>query len=209
MQEGDVSPTHAWCDLDLNKPSSAGPWAIGGEWNYVTAHYMLDIPADWAEANAPGMRLGTGRFREGGQGSLGPALFAIGPWNEGNPPPANAKLRTICLLKYSQITDETRHTMKDYHHADDWTGAAWLTCGDRSAVVFAGTKGWANAGMDSPTASSGRMSRPTHRSRRRPTTTAAGGPPVSRAGSSSTTRPIWRLSRKAGSSRTSRSPTPR
>jgi len=141
MQEGDVSPTHAWCDLDLNKPSPAGPWAIGHEWNYVTAHYMMDIPAGWAEANTPGMLLGTGRFREGGQGSLGPALFAIGPWNEGNPPPAHARLKAVCLLKYSQITDENRHMMKDYHHADDWTGAAWLTRGEKSAVVFVGTKG--------------------------------------------------------------------
>lgn len=141
MQEGDVSPTHAWCDLDLSRPATAGPWAIGNEWNYVTAHYMMDIPAEWAEAHTPGLRLGSGRFREGGQGSLGPALFAIGPWNEGNPPPANSKLKTVCLLKYSQISDEARHTMKDYHHADDWTGAAWLTCGDRSAVVFVGTKG--------------------------------------------------------------------
>ncbi|MGB3713522.1 MAG: hypothetical protein WA996_03740 [Candidatus Promineifilaceae bacterium] len=31
--------------------------------------------------------------------------------------------------------------MNDYHHSDEWSGAAWLEIGDRSAVIFAGTKG--------------------------------------------------------------------
>ena len=31
--------------------------------------------------------------------------------------------------------------MTGYHHSDEWSGAAWLTAGDRAAVVFAGTKG--------------------------------------------------------------------
>ena len=31
--------------------------------------------------------------------------------------------------------------MDGYHHADQWAGGAWLTAGDRAAVVFVGTKG--------------------------------------------------------------------
>ena len=31
--------------------------------------------------------------------------------------------------------------MNNYHHADEWSGGAWLTAGDSSAVIFVGTKG--------------------------------------------------------------------
>jgi hypothetical protein len=31
--------------------------------------------------------------------------------------------------------------MNSYHHSDQWSGAAWLTSGAKSAVVFIGTKG--------------------------------------------------------------------
>jgi hypothetical protein len=31
--------------------------------------------------------------------------------------------------------------MVDYHHADEWSGGAWLTAGSKSAVIFVGTKG--------------------------------------------------------------------
>jgi hypothetical protein len=39
------------------------------------------------------------------------------------------------------LYDENARTMDNYHHSDEWSGAAWLTKGDRAAVVFAGTKG--------------------------------------------------------------------
>ena len=70
-----------------------------------------------------------------------PTLVAFGPWNEGNPPKPNAQLKGVVLLKYSDITAEQQHKMKDYQHSDDWSGAAWLKSGNRSAVVFVGTKG--------------------------------------------------------------------
>ena len=31
--------------------------------------------------------------------------------------------------------------MDGYHHSDEWSGAAWLTAGKRSALVFVGSKG--------------------------------------------------------------------
>ncbi|UCH25406.1 MAG: hypothetical protein JSV66_15970 [Trueperaceae bacterium] len=31
--------------------------------------------------------------------------------------------------------------MTNYHDSDEWSGAAWLTAGDRGAVIFVGTKG--------------------------------------------------------------------
>jgi len=35
----------------------------------------------------------------------------------------------------------SRRILDGYHHSDDWTGTAWLTSGDKSAVIFVGTKG--------------------------------------------------------------------
>jgi len=37
--------------------------------------------------------------------------------------------------------EDQRHILRDYHHSDEWAGAAWLTAGTKAAVVFVGTKG--------------------------------------------------------------------
>jgi hypothetical protein len=141
MGETDKNPSHGWCELDLSNPNSQGPWRIGDYVNYVTTDYMFVIPKAWSDANTPGLRIATGRFRDGGQSGLGPSLFAIGPWNEGNPPPRGAQLKAVPLLLYTTITDEEHHGLKGYHHSDEWSGGAWLTSGKKSAVVLVGTKG--------------------------------------------------------------------
>jgi len=141
MGEGETNPSHGWSELDLSNPQPAGPWRIDNYWNYVTGDYLFPIPQEWADVYTPGMRLATGRFRDGGQGAQGPSLFAIGPWNEGNPPPAGSTLPAIPLLLYGSVYEENSPTMNGYHHSDEWSGGAWLTAGDRSAVIFVGTKG--------------------------------------------------------------------
>jgi len=141
MHDTHRDPSHGWCEPDLSKPASAGPWQIGNELNYVTTDYLFVIPEAWAKAHVGGMRLATGRFRDGGQSSQGPTLFAYGPWLKGNPPPRGARLRAAKLLCYSSVIDAQQRRLRDYHHADDWSGGAWLTAGEASAVVFVGTKG--------------------------------------------------------------------
>jgi len=141
LHEGHTGPSHGWCELDLSNPKSAGPWRIGEHENYITADYIFTIPKEWADANAQGMRLATGRYRDGGQGAQGPALFAYGPWKDGNPPAKGASVKAVTLLLYSNVTEENQIKMKNYHHADEWSGGAWLTAGSKSAVVFVGTKG--------------------------------------------------------------------
>lgn len=134
--------SHMWCELDLTAPR--GAWWVGKYSPYSVNDYMFEIPEAWAAANTPGMRLATGRFRDGGWGGQGPALFAIGPWLHGNPPPDGAVLDARPLILYSSTaTDEPPyHTMRNYHHSDEWSGGAWLTTpAERSAVVFVGTKG--------------------------------------------------------------------
>ncbi|UCH87410.1 MAG: hypothetical protein JSU97_03195, partial [Dehalococcoidia bacterium] len=141
MGETETNPSHGWCELDLSNPQTAGAWRIGDYWNYVTTDYIFAIPQQWADANTPGMYLATGRFRDGGQGAQGPALLAYGPWNEGNPPAPDSTLSAVPLLLYTDVTAEDDFTMDNYHHSDGWSGGAWLTAGDKSAVVFVGTKG--------------------------------------------------------------------
>ena len=141
MGEGETNPSHGWCEMDLSNPQPAGLWRIGDYWNYVTTDYIFAIPRAWADANTPGMYLATGRFRDGGQGGKGPSLFACGPWNEGNPPAPGATLSATPLLLYGDAYKENSPAMSSYHDSDEWNGGAWLTAGDKSAVILVGTKG--------------------------------------------------------------------
>ena len=141
LDEGATNPSHGWSELTLENPQPAGAWRIGDYVNYVTGDYLFPIPQGWADAYLGGMSLGTGRYRDGGQGAQGPSIFAIAPWQSGNPPPAGATLPAIPLLLYQDVTVENGVTLDNYHHSDEWTGAAWLTAGDKSAVIFVGNKG--------------------------------------------------------------------
>jgi hypothetical protein len=141
LDEGATNPSHGWAELDLSNPQPAGPWRIGEYTNYVTTDYMFAIPQEWADAHTPGMRLATGRYRDGGQASYGPSLFAIGPWNEGNPPQPGVTLDAVPLLLYGNVYEEGSPAMDGYAHSDHWSGGTWLTAGEKSAIVFVGTKG--------------------------------------------------------------------
>jgi hypothetical protein len=141
LQELDDGPSHGWCELDLSNPQPAGIWRIGGYVNYVSTDYMFEIPQAWADAYTPGQYLATGRFRDGGQGAEGPSLIAYGPWNEGNPPAPDSTLSATPLILYGSVYEENPPAMNDYHHSDEWSGAAWLSAGNDSAVIFVGTKG--------------------------------------------------------------------
>ena len=141
LDEGATHPSHGWCGLNLSDPQAAGPWRIEEYWNYVTGDYLFAIPESWADVYTPGKRLATGRFRDGGQGGMGPSLFAIGPWNAGNPPVSGVTLLAVPLLLYGNAYEENPATMDAYHHSDEWSGAVWLTAGESEAVVFVGTKG--------------------------------------------------------------------
>ncbi|MCP4681965.1 MAG: hypothetical protein GY864_06515 [Desulfobacterales bacterium] len=151
--EDDNNPTHMWCELDLSRPQTAGAWHFGNYTPYTTNDYLFEIPQAWATANTPGQLLATGRFREGVWGGRGPALFAYGPWNDGNPPAPNATLTSLTpLLLYGTnsgstvpITTSSEMEMDNFSEADEWTGGAWLTSGNKSALIFAGTKGIGNS----------------------------------------------------------------
>jgi hypothetical protein len=156
QEEGQVV-SHGWCKLNLSDPRPAGAWVLGDYPNYSTNDYLFAIPPSWAEANTPDMVLATGRFRDGGWSGQGPSLFAYGPWREGNPPAPGSRLQAVPLLLYdsSHVETENSRTMVNYHHADEWSGGAWLTGVDgsgaeRSAVVFVGTKGQGDCWYGNP-----------------------------------------------------------
>jgi hypothetical protein len=162
LQPEDI-PSHGWFNADLAAPDFQGTWFIGDQNLYSTNGYLFDIPADWADTYADRRYLATGRMRDGGQGGMGPTLFAYRPWSEdGAPPSPGTHLAETTLLLYENAynTEHIERAMNGYQHPDEWEGGAWLTTtSGKSAVLFAGTKatgakywyGWVNpAGPELP-----------------------------------------------------------
>jgi hypothetical protein len=152
LQDDDRN-THMWCETNLSDPKPQGAWKIEGLNPYNGNDYLFEIPAEWAQHYTPNLLLATGRYRDGGWSGFGPTLAAIGPWNEGNPPPDGTLLPSTILLKYSDYYDgepDPWYEMNGYAHSDEWSGGAWLTAGEKSAVVFVGTKGIGNTWYGNP-----------------------------------------------------------
>ena len=143
LQEFDDGASHGWFNTTLDDPDRTGPWQIDSQFKYATTDYIFTIPKSWADEYVPGYYLATGRYRDGGQGGQGPDLIAYGPWNDGNPPPADSAIGNTPLLQYSDAYEdpEGNHAMDNYHHSDQWGGGAWLSTNSKSAAVFAGIKG--------------------------------------------------------------------
>lgn len=143
MQENSFDATHGWVPLDLSDEQIFGPFRIDDFQNYATNDYLFDIPSDWAHRYVQGRQMGTGRFREGGQGGRGPQLIAYNPYgsatnstfHRGEKVPA-----TPLILYRTAYQQDQRGIVNNYMHCDDWVGGAWLEAGDRSAVVFLGSK---------------------------------------------------------------------
>ncbi len=138
------TPSQGWFNPTLTNPDFQGVWFIGNQNLYSVNGYLFEIPAAWADAHAQGRYLGTGRMRDGGQGGMGPTLFAYRPWrDDGTAPPSGTVLTETPLLLYENAfnTDQIVRAMNGYQHADEWEGGAWITTtAGQAAVLFAGTK---------------------------------------------------------------------
>ena len=128
--------SHGWCELDFSDLNSQGMWRLDDFAFAATSKYLFDIPAEWADVHAPGKYLAGGRHRHVNSGSWGPALYAFGPWNDGNPPANDSSVDAVELLMYEDIGLR----QKDYSSNDDWEDGAWLAVGKKSAVIFTGMK---------------------------------------------------------------------
>lgn len=136
--------THAWCEADLSTPRRQGDWYLDvAHQEYNSNDYLFRIPENWAAVYTGGRSLATGRYRDGGWSGQGPSIFAIAPWLDGDPPPTGAPLQYRILLQYTSSADNAAevHSMNDYQHSDEWSGACWLISGNKWAVIFVGTKG--------------------------------------------------------------------
>jgi hypothetical protein len=138
--------SHAWFDPNLSASNMQGTWFIGNQSTNSVNGYIFEIPTSWADEHTGGRYLATGRFRDGGWGGMGPALFAYRPWvdDTGTPPSSGTHLEETVLLLYesSLNTENTERCLDGYQHPDEWEGGAWMTTSTgKSAVLFAGTKG--------------------------------------------------------------------
>ncbi len=141
-------PALGWSELDISIPQTQGIWFLGEFTNYIMGDYLFEIPQIWAEANLPGHRLATGRFRDGTWSGFGPAILAYAPADESDPPRSRATIRRVKpLLLYGtprkgdpEIRATADQKMVTFNEPDEWSGAAWLTSGNRAAVILVGTK---------------------------------------------------------------------
>ena len=142
-EESDM-PSHSWSELNLSNPQTKGAWWLGNVSNYSRNDYMFAVPEEWANKYTPKMRLVSGRYRDGGWSGFGPSLYAFSPWLSGNPPANGDTLEAIQLLQYSSNYNgvpSPSYKLKNYEHSDEWSGGAWLTTENSSAIIFVGTKG--------------------------------------------------------------------
>ena len=148
VSDSDVD-RYGWCELNLSSPNTQGPWNLGnGEVNIGTVgEYLFEIPKSWADSYTPGKLLIAGKYREGGcsGGGVryggGPGIHAFGPWNQGNPPTPETAIEQITLLSYAggHVWQSSNGDLCKVR--DKWEGGAWITAGDKSAVVLTGVKG--------------------------------------------------------------------
>jgi hypothetical protein len=140
----DNDASHAFFDPDLSAASFQGSWFIGYQNLYSVNGYMFGIPMDWADTYTHSRYLATGRMRDGGQGGMGPALFAYRLWSDSGAVPASGThLEETVLLLYENAynTADIVRNMDGYQHPDEWEGGAFITTpSGKSAVLFAGTK---------------------------------------------------------------------
>ena len=135
-------PSHGTSGLKTRMSLADGPWHLGPinsgrpEWNsYKHAGYIFDVPdsesAKWFGGRnlISGLQISTGLQAS----SQGPAMFVYALPPEGTPP--NASLSAVPLCWYAQ-----EQPLPGHHPADRWTGGAWLTLGEKQAVVIVGRK---------------------------------------------------------------------
>lgn len=115
--------SQGWFSPNLHKADMQGFWFLDDLDPYSVTGYLFEIPSAWADAYTGGRVLASGRYRDGGQGGMGPALYAYTPWlAEGSPSPAGTHLEVVKLLQYETAynTEELVRCLNGYSHADEW-----------------------------------------------------------------------------------------
>ena len=130
-------PSQGYSGPSISNANAQGVWKLKGHHSKSVSGYLFAIPKEWADEYLNGMYIATGISRAGGAYSRGPVLFAIAPYKYSNiNPPPNNELPTIPLISYSSDHDN----YPNYVPVDEWLGGAWLTAGNKEAVIFVGLK---------------------------------------------------------------------
>ncbi len=158
-----------WSDLDLT--GASGVWHIGPRPNLVppqefhcakTSNYLFKAPEDVASQHLGGKSLISGNHRLSGSpgGAQGPSMYAMAPWEDGNPPINGQDLDAMALVYYPWNLACTENDFgaclfPGYRVDDDWGGGAWIEAGGKAGVLIAGRKGLGDncygiAGEDCP-----------------------------------------------------------
>lgn len=151
-----------WSNLDMSDPQ--GVWHIGERpsennlfHNARTDHYLFTAPQAFADQYLEGKWLIAGGHREAGAngGSQGPSLYALAPWEDGDPPQPTQNLDALPLLYYPEIypgcLDDPRQCyFPNYRPKDSWNGGAWLEVAGKSAILIVGRKGLGDNCYGSP-----------------------------------------------------------
>lgn len=130
-----------WHETNLSNPNSKGPWYLGNVNPHSICDYMFEIPKNWSDKYMSGIRLATGKQRQGGRGGVGPSIHAYSPWLQGNPPLAYTKINAHTLLKYAEPDGIESQKFSGHSVGDVWKGGAWLSNKNSSAVMIVGQKG--------------------------------------------------------------------
>jgi hypothetical protein len=125
--------------------------------NAKACNYLFPAPQSFADAYLDGKWLIAGNHREAGAlgGSQGPTLYALAPWEDGDPPAAGQNLDALALVYYRDIyeciwegeEDINEHPapgvcdFPGYRGMDNWGGGAWAQTPDESGILIVGRKG--------------------------------------------------------------------
>lgn len=130
-------PSQGYSDLSIASPNAQGVWKVAGFHSKMLSGYLFPIPNSFADSHTDGKNLAVGITRAGGAYCRGPGLFAIAPHNYSNAvPPDGGALPVMPLIYY----DRDHDTFPNYVENDTWRGGAWITAGDKEAVIFVGVK---------------------------------------------------------------------
>ena len=130
-----------WSDVDFTNFNAKGTWTTPYHPGRNQA-CMFEIPAEWATAHLSSggePRIGIGRYRQQGGVSRGGTVYAIAPWNDGNPPANNTSLTTVEMF---YPDDDNPQPTETWHSSEnEFEDAAWIDIGDKEALVFGGRVG--------------------------------------------------------------------
>ena len=129
-----------YSELNLSSPNIQGTWDYAGA--NLDGQYIFTADQTWADTYVNGRYLLSGRCRGGGNlSSRGPNLYAVAPWESGNPPANHTELSSTLLLQYETDPNTFPETnFPDYAPNDYWHDGAFIKTGSKQAILIVGQK---------------------------------------------------------------------